>query len=129
MPIVFQKIITRENIRDNREIIYVFGDNDMRFGYGGQAKNMRGELNSVGVRTKKRPFTGKDVYYMDYEYNINTKKIDEDFAIIEKYLKEGTTVIIPEDGLGTGLALLEKNAPKTLEYIKMKIKDLKETYK
>ena len=36
--IIFQKMIYREDLIRNRSVIYVFGDNDLRIGKGGQAK-------------------------------------------------------------------------------------------
>lgn len=40
------KIITRDKIKENLEVLYLFGDNIIRKGLGGQAKEMRGEDNA-----------------------------------------------------------------------------------
>lgn len=116
-----QKFITREDVKNNPEVLYVFGDNDRRAGFGGQAKAMRGEKNSIGIRTKKAPSNNTAAFYRDAEFEENIKKIDEDFAILFNSEK---SVIIPEDGLGIGLAKLEEYAPKTLAHIEKRIAEL-----
>ncbi|SDK47143.1 hypothetical protein [Bradyrhizobium ottawaense] len=55
MPVVFQNWITRNDLLDNRDKMYVFGDNVQRTGFAGQAKEMRGEPNAIGVVTKWAP--------------------------------------------------------------------------
>ena len=42
-----------EQCRANPRAIYVFGDNLLRKGLGGQAKEMRGEPNTLGIVSKK----------------------------------------------------------------------------
>ena len=126
--ILFQKMIYKSDLKSNPNIYYIFGDNDKRKGYGGQAKEMRGEKNAVGIRVKKAPNTDKASYYTDNEYEINIKKIGDDFAYIECMLQRGYIFIFPSDGIGTGLARLQEFAPKTLVYIQNKIKELWEKY-
>jgi len=126
--ILFKKFITREFIKANPDKYFVFGDNEMRCGTGGQAKEMRGEPNSIGIRVKRFPGTSTIAYYSDRNYDSNILNISEDFRIVEEYLKGGKTVIIPKDGIGTGLAKLKYFAPKTLEFINNKIKELSNTY-
>jgi hypothetical protein len=57
MPIIYQKFIRRQDLRNNRDKFYVFGDNMQRIGYGGQARDMRGEPNAIGAVTKPARFT------------------------------------------------------------------------
>ena len=106
--------IRRSDVRQNRDKIYVFGDNDQRKGLGGQARAMRGEKNAIGVRTKKAPNNNSGSFYTDAEFAENKKKIDEDFNKVLKAVRAGKTIVIPADGLGTGRARL---GPKTLAYI------------
>ncbi len=122
--IIFKTFITREFVQSHPSILFVFGDNDMRIGNGGQAREMRGEMNSFGIRVKKFAGTSKQCYYYDNEYDDNLRKIKADFYLLETYLKEGRTVVIPTNGVGTGLAKLKENAPKTLEFINKQINDL-----
>lgn len=116
--VIKQKFITREDVKANPDNIYVFGDNDLREGLGGQAKEMRGEPNSIGIRTKKAPHQGEDAYYTDDEYSDNVKKINEDINLIrQKCVLRGKTLVLPEDGIGTGLANLNQTAPKTAKFL------------
>ena len=52
MQIKPETTITREFLRDNPNIIFVFGDNEGRVGYGGAAA-LRDEPNTYGFITKK----------------------------------------------------------------------------
>ena len=40
MLVIRQKMIYRQDLGENTDILYVFGDNLERYGYGGQAKEM-----------------------------------------------------------------------------------------
>lgn len=126
--IIFQKFITRKDIQAHPDWLYIFGDNDQRIGKGGQAKEIRGEPNSIGIRVKKAPKTGKNVYYNDIEILDNILKITKDFKVVINHLINDGIVVIPKDGIGTGLAKLKDNAPKTLAFINMIIKELVEKY-
>lgn len=126
--ITFKKFITRKEIQSNPDIIFIFGDNDKREGLGGQAKEMRGEPNCIGIRTKKNVTWNPSDYYYDIEFRENVIKILEDFELVENKLQEGKKVIIPLDGIGTGLARLSTNAPLTLNFIKNYIKYLIKKY-
>ena len=127
--IIFQKFIFREDLINNRHIMYVFGDNDIRQGHGGQAKEMRGESNAFGIRVKKAPQNNPAVYYTDKDYEENIEKINKDFIALEKYLEAGKLVVIPLDGIGTGLARLKELAPRTLQYVTDRINQLTIKYK
>ena len=122
--IIYQKFIYREDLRNNPDVFYLFGDNDMREGRGGQAKEMRGEPNAIGIRVKKAPLIG-DVYYTDNEFEENIRKINEDLNEVRKQLDYGKIIIIPSHGIGTGLALLKYKAPKTLLYLVNSLLSLK----
>lgn len=125
MPIVFQKFIHRLDLLMNRHVTYVFGDNDERTGWGGQAKECRGEENAHGIRTKRKPGYGA-VYYSDVHYEENCRKIDEDFEALFEMIRENRAriIVFPSDGLGTGYANLSTYAPRTLKYIEDKTRDL-----
>lgn len=124
-----QKKISRRDLKDNPDTVYLFGDNDVRKGKGGQAASMRGEPNAYGIRTKKVPSNQAHAFYRDDTFEENKAKIDEDFTQPRKgprgetlpslvdHVRGGGEVIIPEDGLGTGRAQLAHTAPKTAEYL------------
>lgn len=116
----YKEWITREEIQADRSIYYLFGDNTIRQGYGGQASSMRGEPNSIGIVTKRFPSNRFDSFFFDHDFDEAIAYIDRDFASIP----EGVTVVIPSDGLGTGLAKLDTQAPKIFNYILKKIGEL-----
>lgn len=51
-----QTWITRDDLRSNRDLIYVFGDNVEREGRRGLAREMRGEVNSHAVSVSWGPY-------------------------------------------------------------------------
>lgn len=126
--IIFQYRIYRSDLELNPDVWYCFGDNDEGVGMGGQAKECRGERNSIGIPTKKKPLDAPDAYYFDSEYDENVVKIERSFAIVENELKAGKIVVMPTEGFGTGLARLKENAPRTLDYITERVEGLVASY-
>jgi len=119
MPVIFQKHIDREDLRRNPRVLYVFGDNMIKKGYKGQAYEMRGEPNAVGVATK---FTDYSHYTNDpVDVVHQNQRIDEDMRRLFSHVKAGGVVVWPSHGIGTGLAELAKNAPDTDEYLRQKL--------
>ena len=116
--------LTVSTLRSNPDKVYLFGDNLVGRGKGGQAI-IRDEPNAVGIPTKKTPSMGNNAFFTDAEYDSNIKAIDEAFAKIP----EGKTIVIPEDGLGTGRAKLKETAPKTFAYLENKLNELKKQQK
>jgi nucleoid DNA-binding protein len=121
--VIRQKMIYRKDLRANPRRLFVFGDNMVRQGYGGQAAAMRGEPNAIGVPTKWRPDIDLGDFFEDGDLNNSEVKaaIDDAFDAIRNALAEGRDVVIPTDGLGTGLAELPQRAPKIHAYIESKI--------
>lgn len=130
MLLIRQKLILREDLKNNPTILYIFGDNLERKGYGGQAKEMRGELNSFGIATKRKAAHGyADCYFYDSEEDAK-EAVKQDFQKLRseielfKSWKLLRGIIIPSDGIGTGLAKLKTNAPELLSYINCKLQEL-----
>lgn len=119
MPVIFQRIIKREDLRRNNAVRYVFGDNTLRRGMVGQAAAMRGELNAIGVATKNSPFD----YFKDDPASIiaQNRIIDIDMKPLFKHVRNGSVVIWPSKGIGTGLAALETHAPETFAHLHNKL--------
>jgi hypothetical protein len=128
MPIIFQKLIFRLDLRANLDVYYLFADNEQRTGLGGQAKEMRGEPNAIGIRTKVAPNIDIDSYWSDENLQSNIQKLYEDFLPVKYLLEQNKVVVIPLDGFGTGLAELPRRAPKTLKYIELVINKLHERF-
>ena len=120
--------ITREMVRAEPETLWVFSDNMDREGYGGQAREMRGEPNAVGVPTKWRPSRHPDAYFTDADAdNPDVRSaIMHAFAMMRYALEAGRDVVIPAAGLGTGLADLPTHAPRIHRAIEAHILSLEE---
>lgn len=113
MPLILQSRVFRADLRANPNVLYVFGDNEDRWGLGGQAKEMRGEPNAVGVATLKSPGT----FWGDADAARQCAVLDTDFAPVLRALGEGRTVVFPLDGIGTGLADLSNRSPATFNHL------------
>lgn len=126
MPVITQKIIKRSDCQSNPDVLYLFGDNSLRVGFGGQAAEMRGEPNAIGVRTKETPDMASNAFFYDCTYELNCSKIDHDLSRAIHHLENGGIVVIPEDGLGTNLARLASTAPQTFIYLNEQLGRLRE---
>lgn len=122
--IEYMDFITRDIVQTQKDKIFVFGDNDTHSGLGGQAKEMRGEQNTIGIPTKKLPDTTPESYYTDSEYEDNKIKINAAVKLIINEIKKGKTIVLPLNGIGTGLAKLKEKAPKTFAFLQSTLKAL-----
>jgi hypothetical protein len=120
------KIVLRSELKANPTTLYLFGDNDIRKGLGGQAKEMRGEPNAIGVSTKKLPARGEEAYKSDTELEKNKKIITNDInrAIAEWNTGKYNKLIIPQ--MGVGLAELPTRAPETYKFLQQELKRLED---
>ena len=100
----------------NQDKIFVFGDNNLRIGKGGQAI-IRDLPNSIGIRTKKEPSNKPTAYYKDEEFEINSKYILEDILKIKHLQLSGKTIVFSNGGYGTGLAALKQKSPITFHFL------------
>lgn len=116
--IYFNGFWTIQDTKTYSDYLFLFGDNDQKIGKRGQAI-IRDEPNAFGIPTKKKPYLSPCSYYSDQEYNENVKKIDKAFDELCRKLELGNYkgIILPENGIGTGLAKLPEKAPHTLQYI------------
>ena len=128
MTIIFKEYISREYVKENPNFFFVFGDNDERAGYGGQAKEMRGAPNAIGIRTKHAPRNSSTAYYNDDNYIENCRKIKEDIDTIKFKLNAGFIIVFPDAGVGSGLSAMEKYAPITYKYIQSELNKLYKEY-
>jgi len=129
MPIKYQKWIERSDLHNNPEDVYIFGDNYARQGLCGQAKAMRGEPNALGIATKRTPYhNNEDAYFSDDNFFMHTYSLSVEFGKANVALKEGKTVVIPSDGIGTGLSKVPEKAPQVHTYIEMAVMVLERRY-
>ena len=117
MPVIYQSRIYRADLQANRNVLYVFGDNVRRAGYGGQAKEMRGEKNAVGVATKWFPAMKPEAFFSDAKHDEQRAIIASDLAPVISALKAGRIIVWPMDDIGTGLSDLPNQAPVTWNWL------------
>lgn len=126
MPVIFQKIVKREDLIRNFDpqnplsnVLYVYGDNVKRVGMGGQAGEMRRQPNAVGIATKYTPdeFFGEEAADIEAQRRV----IDRDMKPLFAHAVAGGIIVWPADGIGTKLAGLAIYAPTTLAYIESKL--------
>ena len=122
--------ISRAFIKQHPKTLFLLGDNDLRKGLGGMAKEFRGESNTLGIRTKKTPRRDVAAYYTDKEYTRNIINISADIEMAAELMtnKIFSFIWIP-DSLGTGLANMQEKAPRTLGYLNKELRMLRLLFK
>lgn len=111
MPIEYRTWITRADVQKEPDKLFVFGDNLMRRGFGGQAREMRDEPNSIGIATKKRPSMKKDAFFTDSDFLEWITSQAHNMQRLIDHVEDGGIVVWPTDGIGTGYAKLRKSSP------------------
>ncbi|WP_340151913.1 hypothetical protein [uncultured Sneathiella sp.] len=109
--IEFKKHITRSMLSSESSTLFVFGDNLERKGMGGQAKEMRGEVNAVGIPTKRAPAMSSSAFFTDRDFEEWRQASLPDWRRLFAHAKVGGKIVWPADGIGTGLARLQESAP------------------
>lgn len=112
-----------EDVRKHHDYLWVYGDNDIKRGKGGQAV-IRDEPNTIGIPTKKMPYYIDKAFYTDDEYKDNCNKITIAIDKIRATCTQYKAIVLPEDGIGTGLAQLPARAPKTYQFLTTQINKL-----
>lgn len=113
----YVKHITRDMLKSRPDTLFVFGDNMIARGLGGQAKEMRGEPNAVGIPTKMLPGMGYADFFRDEDFDRAKPKIDAAFVRLFAHAAGCGKIVWPAAGIGTGLAELPKRAPKIWQLI------------
>ena len=115
--IIQEEWFSVEQCRHNPNRLYVFGDNLIRIGKGGQAC-IRDEINSYGIATKRTPSMDNQAFFGD--------RADEAHALLNDIhgllvvFNENLvfdTIVLPGDKLGTGLAKMEEKSPKLFVWL------------
>lgn len=126
--IIYHERAYPADCKRNPAVLYVFGDNMIGKGDAGQAC-IRYEPNSIGCPTKHLPAMTEKAFFSDDDWkdgNVRHALIDF-FDKVAAVLRSGKDVSFPQDGLGTGLAQLERRAPKIYEYINRGVLRLQQT--
>lgn len=124
--IEFRPFIYREDLQRETETLFVFGDNMLRKGFGGQAAAMRGEPNAVGIPTKELPSMTTNAFLSDADFDRWKETSLPDWRRLFHQARQGGKIVWPEAGIGTGLAKLEENAPSIADAIKRNLAALQE---
>lgn len=112
MPVEYVARYSREEIRANPRALYVFGDNFAERGLGGQAADARGEPNAVGIATKRAPSLVESAFLTDADLPRLQDHVAPALHRLREHLAAGGTVVVmPADGIGTGLARMPDRAP------------------
>ena len=117
MTNLVQKWIERHDLEVNRHRFYLFGDNVERVGMGGQAGAMRGERNAIGIPTKWTPSSDPAAFFRDSDFVVVKEIIDKELKRVRHILGHRGEVVLPADGLGTGLSRLPETSPKISDYL------------
>lgn len=109
--IVTSNWYTPQFVASNPTYLFVFGDNLLRVGKGGQAV-IRDLPNTFGVATKATPSMDTKAFFDDANPE-HLKQLKTDLGMLKEIGNLGSyyAIVFPTSGLGTGLAQLREKAP------------------
>ena len=116
MSILLQNRFSIEDCSNHPDRVFIFGDNLIQKGKGGQAI-IRDCHNAYGIPTKRLPSMDSDSFFNDEfdEYEAVKSAIEK--LIVLKHSRREITFVFPTDGLGTGLAQMKTKSPKLFKYM------------
>ena len=115
-PIIYLPLILRGDLQIAPGVYFVFGDNVARKGYGGQAKEMRGEPNAIGIATKRLPSMDPEAFFSD-DSEEDRIVVAADLLRVVGLWNSGHQIVAPVNGLGTERARLKEVAPELFKMI------------
>lgn len=117
---------TAKDVKNSSDKVFLFGDNieDAKTGYKPKSTQavIRGEENAIGIPTKKNRGTSAASYFTDADFDEFKTGVD---SAIAKAKASGKTIVLPENGIGTGKAQLKQRAPRCFEYLQDQLDALK----
>ena len=122
--ITFKGYWTTSDVIMNPKALFIYGDNNIGKGKGGQAI-IRDLPNTFGIPTKKYPSNNSNAYYTDAEIIENIRRIRSAINSIVYLSSRYEYVVLPENGFGTGLADLPRKAPGTYKYLVSAVEQMK----
>jgi len=95
---------------DNPKNLYIFGDNTLRVGKGGQAQ-IRDCNNAFGICTKMFPDMTDKAFFKDSIKHLEI--IEKEIFNLKNEIKNNNyeNIIFPYDGLGSGLSDMPNKCP------------------
>ncbi len=129
--VLFSGWLSPKLCRAHPDCVFVFGDNLLRIGMGGQAI-IREQPNAVGVATKRKPAMSPRSFF-DEKSDDDLDAVLKDIGNLWRLLKEGNTIVIPvtEDGdvsLGLERARLKDKAPSIYRAITTHVQEMVDAY-
>lgn len=106
-------------------LLFIYSDNDAKIGKNEQAV-IRDSPNTIGIPTMKFPINDPCAYYTDDELENNKSKIDTAIEEIKKRIPNYKGIVLPEMGIGSGIAKLDTVAPLTYIYLSHELEKLKD---
>lgn len=116
-PIIYLDHITRDFLKQHPDSYFIFGDNLVRTGRGGQAAEMRGEPNAIGVATKRFPNNDETAFFSDSMSERDHRFVKRDLMGVIGLWMLGVQIYASKHGLGTERAELKTRAPKLYNMI------------
>ena len=96
---IFTRFWTVNDCNKFKKSLFIFGDNDIKMGCGGQAI-IRNCSNAIGIPTKKAPNNKVESFYIDAHYEENCKKIIKAVENIIILSEQYEDLVFPMDGFG-----------------------------
>jgi hypothetical protein len=124
VPIRREQRITRPMLRAEANTLWVFGDTLVQLGLGGQAREMRGEPNAVGIPTKRLPSRSFEAYLTDDDIHVFREAIKQPVRRLANHLQAGGMVVWPAAGISPVRADLQNRAPQIWEILERAQKKL-----
>jgi len=124
--VILVNFYTYEYVKENPDILFVFGDNLLEKGKAGQAI-IRDLPNTLGIPTKRKPcLKYEDCYFSDTdeEFELLSERLNN----LERYVNMGYKIALPKTGLGTGLANMKNKSPKLFRYLTNRLRKLHPEY-
>lgn len=126
-----KQFYTEDLLRANKDKAFLFGDNTLGRGKGGQAA-IRDERNALGIPTKRLPSNDLDAFFYEHEIDRFIGKVVTALNYVSA-VAERTHIVVPIDAngsisLGLGLAALDKNSPTTYRLICAYLEALADRY-
>jgi len=116
------KVFTRDAVASDKDAIYIFGDNtndrvNTKYIPSMTQALIRGLPNAQGIDTKRDRGWRTSSYFTEKNLAIYQRYVDKVIQRLKEHLNNGETLVFPEDGVGSGNALLKVKSPLLFGYL------------
>ena len=124
---IHQGFWTRDQVARDVDSVYVFGDNCKdslgTFVPTTTQACIRFLPNVIGLSTKKDRYWTSQSFMSDDDIDLFSVLVEATIELVKVNLELGKTVVFPEQGIGTGKAMLSEKAPACWEYLCKRLKE------